>query len=182
MTARPGDFGVVHVQGAVGWLIRIGQWILGDGFADYEHAFVVVDADADGLRIVEAEPRGARCVHLSIYSGRDIRIYQAPDEARDRIIAAAMSLVGTPYSFLDYAALALWRFKILDHRIAAASVILRGYVQAVGHMMCSQLVDYSYELAGVHLFTDGRLPQDVTPADLYQLIQAQQRAMAPDGA
>ena len=40
-------------------------------------------------------------------------------------------------------------------------------------MICSQLVDEAYARAGVQLFDDGRLPGDVTPADLYGLIAAQ---------
>ena len=35
--------------------------------------------------------------------------------------------------------------------------------------MCSQLVDYIYLQAGVHLFEDGRLPGEVSPADLRRL-------------
>jgi len=36
---------------------------------------------------------------------------------------------------------------------------------------CSQLVDAAYLEAGVHLFSDGRIPGDVAPSDLLLLIQ-----------
>jgi hypothetical protein len=36
-------------------------------------------------------------------------------------------------------------------------------------LICSQLVDRACELAGVHLFDDGRLSGQVTPGDLYTL-------------
>jgi hypothetical protein len=39
--------------------------------------------------------------------------------------------------------------------------------------MCSQLVDLSYHEAGVELFDDGRIPGDVSPGDLLDLIQAE---------
>ena len=37
-------------------------------------------------------------------------------------------------------------------------------------MICSQLVDYCYLMAGVHLFNDGRWPGYVTPEDLANVI------------
>lgn len=169
--ARPGDFAVIDVHGPTGALIRVGQWLLGDGFADFEHAFVVVDLGAHGeTLIVEAEPGGARVIPLATYWGRPIRVYRAPDEARDRIVKAAMSMVGTPYSFLDYVALALWRLKFLDRRVEWVARLVRAYVASTGHMICSQLVTEAYAQAGVELFQDGRLSQDVTPADLHHLI------------
>ena len=47
---QPGDFGVVHMNGNPGKWIHIGEIVNGDGFADYEHAFVYVG----GGKIVEA--------------------------------------------------------------------------------------------------------------------------------
>jgi hypothetical protein len=32
-------------------------------------------------------------------------------------------------------------------------------------------VDFAYDMAGVHLFSDGRIPGDVTPGDLYRLLR-----------
>ncbi len=37
-------------------------------------------------------------------------------------------------------------------------------------LICSELVDLAYDRAGVHLFSDGRLPSGVTPGDLEDLI------------
>jgi hypothetical protein len=169
MIPNAGDFALVRVNGIVGWLIRVGQWLNGDGFADFEHAFVCVGPNS----IVEAEPRGARIGLLSEYEGRPIVFYRAPPGTGVKIAEQALGLVGTPYSFLDYVALALWRFKFLDRRIEWVATLVRGYVQSTGHQICSQLVDEAYRRGGVHLFNDGRLSQDVTPGDLHQLIDAQ---------
>jgi hypothetical protein len=47
---------------------------------------------------------------------------------------------------------------------------LKSYVANSRHMICSQLVDQVYFAAGVHLFDDGRIDGDVTPADLVNLL------------
>jgi uncharacterized protein YycO len=158
----PGTFGLTTVGGMVGWMIAVGQLLAGD-VGRYGHAFVCLGGDA----IVEAEPGGARVGRLSDYLGvrstvlsRDLVI---PDDRRELVCVAARSYVGTPYSYLDYASLAL----------AAAHIRLpfvARYVAATGHMICSQLVDRCYLDAGVHLFDDGRLPGDVTPGDLLGVL------------
>lgn len=160
-TPQPGDFGLTHVRGESGRLIRLGQWLNGDGFADYEHAFIVVNNDT----VVEAEPGGARLAPLSEYdpTGVVFSSWNLTDGERARIVAAAMFKVGTPYSALDYFALAARRFHL-------PLPGLRRYVQSSGHEICSQLVDDVYRTAGVPLFTDGRWPGYVTPAALAQVL------------
>lgn len=164
MDARPGDFGLVRIEGGAGRMIRFGQWLNGDGFADFEHAFVYV---GDG-RIVEAEPGGARETGLADYDGRPIawstgRV-QVTDVQRAWVVAVARSYRGVPYSFADYSSLTLARFHV---RLP----LVRRFVADTGHMICSQLVDQCYQDAGVHLFADRRWPGDVTPGDLYRLIR-----------
>jgi hypothetical protein len=73
----------------------------------------------------------------------------------------ARGYVGTPYSFLDYAAIAGLHAGVKNGPI-------RRYVKSTGHMICSQLADQAMSDAGWHVFDDGRLPQDVTPAALYR--------------
>ena len=84
-------------------------------------------------------------------------------EQRVRIVAEATALLGTPYSFLDYLALALHRFKVRPKCI-------EGRVTDSGHLICSQLVDQVYLAAGIHLFADGRMSQDVTPGDIANVL------------
>ncbi|MEK2478803.1 MULTISPECIES: hypothetical protein [Streptomyces] len=158
----PGDIGLTQISGVTGRLIRFGQWINGDGFADYEHTFLVLP----GERLLEAEPGGARIRPLSEYDGSDV-LYVCPkqltEQQRERICAAADRYVGVPYSFLDYLAIA-------THRLHVPVPGLRRYVASSRHMICSQLVDQCYQDADVHLFSDGRWPGYVTPMALYTLL------------
>jgi uncharacterized protein YycO len=158
---RPGDFGVVPVPGRAGRLIRLGQWLNGDGYADYEHAFIVVS----DTQVVEARPSGAGYARL----GRTGALYYScPEDHRTAVADAARSLIGRPYSWTDYFALAAVRFHL-----PLSSAWLRARVTASGELICSQLVDLAYQMGGVQLFDDGRDPGDVTPGDLYALIAAQ---------
>lgn len=168
---RPGDIGLTSISGHVGRLIRLGQWLNGTGFSTYEHAFVVV-SELGGypphvLGLIEAEPGGARCALLSEYDDRDVVYLRCPDEHRNSVEDAAIGLLGTPYSFADYASLALRRLHV-------PAPHLRAFIRSSGHMICSQLADRAASLGGWHLFDDGRWPGDVTPGDLYQLYRRQQ--------
>ena len=159
---QPGDFGVVHMDGDSGKLIHLGEMLNGDGFADYEHAFVYVG----GGMIVEAEPGGACLaqVHYAnvLWSTEYISLTL---EERAGIVHAAHNYVGTPYSAADYFAIAARRLKF-----GLLVPYLHGYVASSKHMICSQLVDQCYSDAGVHLFKDGRWPGYVTPAALAELL------------
>lgn len=155
---RAGDFGVVHVSGEGGKLIRAGQWLNGSGYRDYEHAFMYVGRG----EVIEAQPSGARIDQLTtqrvLWSHYNLTMAQ-----RLSLVRIADSLVGTPYSWPDYFALAARRFRVPVPG-------LHKYIADSGHMICSQLVDYCYQKAGIQLFNDGRWPGDVTPADLANLI------------
>ncbi|MCW2890997.1 MAG: hypothetical protein JWO75_486 [Actinomycetia bacterium] len=159
---QPGDIGLTQIPGPVGWLIRFGQWLNGDGWGDYEHAFIVLP---DG-QLIEAYPRGARVMPLSEYDGQRT-VYVHPDGLTDgqrqAICAAAVKYEGTPYSFIDYLAIAAHRFHLPIPG-------LRRYVAATGHQLCSQLADQSCQDAGVHLFDDGRWPGFVDPQSLYNQL------------
>jgi uncharacterized protein YycO len=161
-TPQPGDIGLTRIGGLVGVLIGLGQFIIRDA-SRYSHVFVVLDNG----ELVEAMPGGAIIDSLDKYAG--ITKYGSPlavyldikltPEQRAAIVKEARQLEGTPYSFLDYAALALERFGIKWKWV-------ENYVTSSKHMICSQLADEAYNRAGIHLFSDGRLPQKVTPGDL----------------
>lgn len=159
---QPGDIGLTSVEGIVGKLIRLGQFFNGDGFSRYEHAFIVLE---DGM-LVEAMPGGAQIVPLSEYDDREV-LYVRPSgltaEDRQRICAIARAFEGTPYSFVDYTAIAA-------HRLHLPLPGLREFVESTDHMICSQLVDRAYSLAGIPLFSDNRWDGWVTPGSLYQRL------------
>lgn len=161
----PGDFAVTTVKGQVGFLISVGEWLNGSRFGHWDHAFVYVGDD----QLVEAEPGGARLANLDEYQGRAVAWstghVELTEEQRTAIVAAARSFIGVPYSAADYLALALWHFHL---RIAWA----RNVMASRTSMICSELCDAAYDVAGVHLFADGREPGDVTPADLATVIGA----------
>lgn len=157
MAPQPGDFGLVSITGGVGKLIRFGQWLNGDGFFDYEHAFIYI---GEG-KIVEAMPGGALLSDLSEYDGRSIMwstgLIPLTDEQRNVIVQKALSQVGTPYSFLDYLAIALYRLHIKHPGIAKR-------VEDSKHLICSQLVAVDYDAAGMPV--SDREPYLVTPGKL----------------
>lgn len=161
MTPQAGDFGLVSIKGGVGFLIRVGQWLNGDGFFDYEHAFIYL---GDG-KIMEAEPGGAVISDLSEYDGRAIMwstgLVPLTDAQRATIIKMALLQEGTPYSFLDYLAIALYRLGIKHPGVAKR-------VESSKHLICSQLVAVDFESAG-SVLTDFP-PYLVTPGKLLKYL------------
>jgi hypothetical protein len=167
ITPLPGDFACLQISGQVGELIRVGQWLCGDGFHNFEHTEVKVD----DTQTLGAYPGGADLVTLPPVADQSRWLWSAgviplTDAQRAAIVKTAMSLRGTPYSALDYFAIAAHRLHIPD-----PDNELERYIGETGHMICSQLVDYCYMTAGVHLFNDKRWPGYVTPADLANVIQ-----------
>jgi hypothetical protein len=157
-TPQPGDIGLTSITGAVGWLIKFGQWLNGDGFGAYQHAFVVLP----GGRLIEAMPGGAIVDYLDKYNDRGV-LYVSPADLtpaqRKAICDSALRYRDVPYSFVDYLALALHRFHIPWPG-------LRHYIESSGHLICSQLADRAYSDAGQRIFTDERWDGFVTPMGL----------------
>lgn len=157
----PGDFGLVRISGLTGKLVSAGQRLIGSG-SYYTHAFVVVD----GGFIVQAQPGGAERVSLAeLVADRKVAYsdFTLTDQQRSDIVSAAEFLVGTPYSFLDYAAIGA-------HRLLHLTALER-FVESEQHMICSQLVAECYMHAGIFLYPN-RILGDVTPGDLAHLIGA----------
>jgi hypothetical protein len=164
----------------------------------YRHVAVVVQAAGidrpyrDGPRIVQAMPSGAEEIEIGAEHWTDEFVYVRPDyqhmanpeswlnlpykaaEYGFEVAERARHYVGTPYSFLDYAAITLHHLDPV-WRISPASVgsqPLARYIRSTGHMICSQLADQAMSDVGFHVFDDGRLPQDVMPAELYRKLIA----------
>jgi len=152
-----GTIFVLRTRDLVGVLIR---WVTR---SRVNHAGVCLG----GGGTVEAKMRGAtsRQEHPGAVYGTELLSEierQRPGAGAD-IAAAATQLLGTPYGFVDIAALGLadlgmrqkWLERIVDNQHA---------------LICSQLVDQACLNVGVHLFNDGRMPGRVDPGDLEQLI------------
>ena len=167
-------------------LVWGGQLILGEtGYP--QHVGVVTEAAwawelgreaSRGPLMVQAMPRGAEEVEMTDlrhWTGDVVFIRPRYAEGQAEAVArAARGYVGTPYSFLDYVSIAahhldpVWRIA----PGACGSQRLAQYVRDSGHMICSQLADQSMADGGWHVFDDGRLPQDVTPAALHAKMLA----------
>jgi hypothetical protein len=166
--SKPGRIGLTQIHGQTGFGIRVGQWLNGSGFEDYEHAFMDL---GDGT-LIEAEPGGARISPLAKYQGSHSDVYWCDSiyatltaTQKQDVAYWGARFAGTPYSFLDYDALAM-------HRLHIWVPGLKDYIADSGHLICSQLCDLSYSRAGAHLF-ENRWPGYVAPGDLYLLDKRQ---------
>lgn len=164
-----GSIGLVKVEGVVGEAIRVAQALIGDGFQDYEHAFVLyqkLGGDAfSSSQIVEAEAGGTRLASLSEYRGRRVLWLPCPPELSAAMIAAAMTYVGVPYSYTDYAAIATHHLRL------PGADDLKYLVNASHHVICSQLAAACADKAGWGLVAD-EWPGYVTPGSLAKLVPA----------
>lgn len=152
MEPRPGDYFVIRSGGFVSAAIRL---LTRSGV---NHSGVYI---GNGFT-VESEAAGAVSKRLRpgmVFSNG----MPLSDGDRAAICLRARELLGTPYSYLDIVALALsslgLRWRWLEARVTRQD-----------RMVCSQLVDTAFARAGVQLFDDGRLPQNVTPGDLADVL------------
>jgi hypothetical protein len=160
-----GDYFCVRTDGWEAKVIRFVTW------SPVNHSGVCVGFTADGgVLVVEAEPHGAAPPHLLPYATVFWSHMALTPEERTAIADAATAKVGTPYSWLDDAAIGL--AKLVGKRASKSWLFtsLRKRLSRPDRLMCSQLVDLCYHEAGVELFPDHRAPGDVSPGDLYTLI------------
>lgn len=124
---RPGDIGFGPIHGGAGLLVSLGQLALGEGFRvgglEVRHVFVVTATGGPSVQIVEAEPGGARTNIVGADRWTEEYAYvripeDYPGQANDAA-AIACAMIGTPYSFASYAALAAWRMGWKTRRLEA---------------------------------------------------------------
>ncbi len=139
----------------------------------YRHVAVVTNAggwgpshDGGERWICQAMPRGVEHVPLGQKSENPAYLFIRPDYrgagvSGHLLAAAALYYLGTPYNFLTYCKLAAGAF-----RMRLTEGWLKRKISTRRDMMCSQHVDQALADAGYHVFDDGRLPQDVVPAEL----------------
>lgn len=157
----PGMFGLTRIGGLTGFLISIGQLLIGDA-SRYSHAFIVLDDHT----VMEAMPSGARIASLdSVMKRQPLAFSWAIPlnvTEKQRIVAKARQQEGVKYGFSAYLYLALMFLGFPKF----VTEPLQRYLDRNGRLICSQLVDYVYRESGVHLFDDGRACYNVTPGDL----------------
>lgn len=196
---KPGDIMFGPIGGAAGVGVRIGQLLVDGGFRvgslDVAHvAIVVSNLQINGAPwVVEAMPSGARRAYLTRdqhWSGKYafVRLPEDyPGQAEDAA-TCAQAMIGTPYSFLSYAALAMWRWGISTPKLEAwigrrnKRSLTCTHIQMSSENLpaswgytitgfpceaiCSVLVDQAWSLTGKKIFKDGRPHQCVTPSQL----------------
>lgn len=166
-TPKPGDIGLATTNGPVGALIRVGQWLNGDGFENFEHAFVVTDEPGPHGRpmIVQAEPGGAQFVELPNFTDPVhycIGIsHELTPADRAAVSQAAIEFIGTGYGWLDYLSLVAVRLHWLD------AGFIKNRVVSTKTVICSQLAAAAYWNAHCPIWPD-EWTGNVTPGDLYQ--------------
>lgn len=162
---KAGTIGLVAYTDLAAKCIAIGQRLNGASKEDarYTHALIAI---GDGT-IVQAESGGVASDTEKSLSSTTVKWWFPPiaTDAEGRAAASdALDIIGTQYSWLDYAAVVAKHFHMLS-----LTRDLDTIVDTSKRMICSQLVDEAYKRAGVHLFVDHRRPGDVTPADLAKL-------------
>lgn len=181
----PGDIGFSSIRGAVGAGVLAGQTAIdlaallrgfpGQTSGWITHAFIVAGVRPDGFDVVEAMPSGARLATAGadrVVPGYAYARLSLDGDCRERIAAAARSMVGIPYGFSHYAAIA--GLTLAGGTAASPTGVLARRVlrRRPGsglprRAICSQICDEAYRLAGVRLFTDGRPAAYVTPGALW---------------
>jgi len=160
--------------------VGVGQWLLKASRREtfkIRHVLVCVEGagGGHGPKAVQAMPHGAEEIELTEkhWDSRYIYVmpnYPEPGQQYD-VAREARELKGTPYSFSDYVALTVHAAQDRGYVPIEQRSSVERWVASTGHMICSQLADEAMRRAGFHVFDDGRLPQDVMPAALYDGLQ-----------
>lgn len=181
----PGDLGFSSIRGTVGAGVLAGQTAIDmaallrgrptETSGWITHAFLVVDSGPDEFQLVEAMPSGARLTHAThnrLGNGYAYARLPLDGETRQQVAAAARSMVGIPYGFAHYAAIAA--LTLAGGPTASPTGRLARRVQRRNphtglplRAICSQICDEALRLAGVHLFDDRRPAAYVTPGALW---------------
>ena len=156
---RPGDIGLTSSRTWTGRIVRSMQALI-DDHSLVTHTFLVL---YDGF-IIEAEPGGAKFNRLTKYPEAQFTNIELTDQQRFTIVEEGIKMHGVGYGWLDYLSLGMTHFNIFP------AAFVRQRVARSDRMICSQLCAEAYRRAGVELFPDRRLPMDVTPSDLGNLM------------
>ena len=153
-TVHPGDYQLIAGNGPAMWAVRIGTR------SRFGHARIAVAVNDTGITVVEAQPAGAVMRVLSPTETGDGAWYRphpypSPQAACDR----ARTLLGTPYGWIDIAALACRYVLHVDWRWVDA------HIQREDVDICSQLVAIALRSGGVTV-DPTMLPCEIVPGAL----------------
>jgi cell wall-associated NlpC family hydrolase len=174
VTPQPGDYLVTRTSGA--WYDRLAAWAIRfDTDSPVNHAALAVGPTDDYPEgaIIEARPGGAAYNSIHAYpqaiwsTGRLPERLTPDNDDRRKIVAAATTMIGTPYSWLDIIAIGLAQRR--TGRVVDGDEWWVKRISGDGHLICSQLVDEAFHVAGIELLA-GRLPGLVAPSDLFHLL------------
>lgn len=150
------------------WWTHVRRWRV---WWKRRHVAIVAGAPGlAGIDIVQAMPKGCERIPIGTRAHESKNIFIRPHYVGRNVWGANVALcasnyVGTPYNFLTYLKLAAgaFRFRLTERWLIK-------HMSTRKDMMCSQHVDQSLADAGYHVFDDGRLPQDVVPAELFYAL------------
>jgi hypothetical protein len=155
-----GQVGLVHTnRGFLGRLVQVVT-------RSYWNHTVIAISDTE---CVSAEPGGAVIRPIAYYADEHV-VWSRFDLAgyqRRLITGWARDHIGTPYNFADFVLAGL-----VSITGRATPEWLRRIVATPDRLICSQLCDYAYQAANLHLFDDRRPEGAVTPASFGRIFTA----------
>jgi uncharacterized protein YycO len=155
---QPGNYGVSHGTGMIGELIRHAT----ESWAG--HAFIYIGHGT----IVEAGTPATRLAPAASHPDAVWNLNEPLTNAqRDAIVSRARALVGTSYDYPAYIGFAL---EVLHLRTGKQ---LAPEFQRDHWRVCSADVADAYAFAGIDLTAGLKVPNLVSPADLYDRIAKQ---------
>lgn len=191
---KPGAIGFGPIGGLARWPVWAGEALIGEGFTvgplKIEHVFVVTRVqphivptpgnEVSEAFAVEALPSGAREVPIYDRWTSEYAYVQLPEDyvgQGEDAAAIARAMIGTPYSFASYAALAAWHWGVktprleawIDRRDEDQTRWGTGSGQAAflpREAICSVLADQAWALTGKQVMPLGTPHQCVTPGAL----------------
>lgn len=157
---QPGDIGVAHSKGIIGWLIRVGTR------SHWNHSFVVVEVngpDPKDIVVVQAEAHGVEYATLDkVAPGGSYAILPCPTGVnRSLVVAQAEAYVKDAYAFIMIASIAM---NILIP-------FLHLYTMRANTLICSAVSALSLH-AGGHIYKPWGDLYSVTPAQIATALSA----------
>lgn len=158
-----GDIGFARTNGAMGHLIRYGEYLKFRS-CDFNHTFIVVSTGAtyEEVLIVQATLRGVRLDRLSSLfpDAEELHLVHPPEEADPKKIALfALSQLGSPYGLMSIACIGL---DILTPEWFIST-------RRNGTWICSALTAEALRYAG--WFVDWKDIYTVTPTGLWLVMK-----------